>query len=197
MIGWRAGSLIASLALAACGTSDEGAPRCPAGYERDGARAARISARLSSVPEGRPLLGWLEDHVMCFAPEGLGVVTAEGQLLLPSTVDDGEGAARVGHLLVHARDGRPLEDDEDGPCDRRVARALDREAVAHVTEVRLQAALGVRPRRFAFEFAADVLAATPPEDVAIVRRYLEDHPDGAPGIDGLATAYRQRCTTGG
>jgi hypothetical protein len=169
---------------------------CPPGHVEAPERAARIAARLTSAAEGRALAPHLESHVMCFARDGLGAITGEHQLLLDSALDDGENAARVGHLLVHARDGLPMEGDERDDCETRIARALDREAVAHVVEVRLQTALAVTPRHFAFEFAAEVMREDEPHAIALVRRYLVLHPMGAPGIDGLAAAYRQRCAGG-
>jgi len=200
----RCGFFAIVATLGCSGPTNTGRPTCPPDYAEDTERAARVGARLSSVPEGRELTRYLDTHVMCFAEGGIGVITPTHQLLLASELDDGEDAARLGHLLVHARDGLPLEEDEAPrrhaalDCDARVAQALDREAVAHVVEVRLQAALDVRPRRHAFEFTADVLASpNEAEAIALVRRYLDAHPTGAPGIDGLAAGYRQRCAAGG
>lgn len=195
------GSAIALLLAAGCARPTADRAPCPAGHTESGARAARVVERLASVPEGRELARVLDAHVICFAPEGLGVITGERQLLLSDALDDGENAARLGHLLVHARDGLPLDSDRAGAgrdCEALVARALDSEALAHVVEVRLQTALEVTPTHFVFEFASQVRAA--PDEahaVALVRRYLAAHPTGAPGIDGLAAAYHQRCATGG
>lgn len=194
----RAAVLLSVVTLGCSGPVEERVARCPAGHTEDAPRAARIAARLASVAEGRALGRHLEGHVLCFAPDGLGVISEERQLLLSEALGDGENAARVGHLLVHARDGLPLEYGSVTDCDARVARALDREALAHVVEVRLQVALGVTPRHFAFEFAAEVMAADDDASaVALVRRYLNEHPTGAPGIDGLSAAYHQRCAAGG
>ena len=130
---------------------------------------------------------------MCFAPEGPNAIDADLTLVLDRALSDGEAAARVGHLLVHVRDGLPYQADAPGDCDARVARALDREAEAHAVELDLRRALGVGGARLIFPFEAAFHAAPSAERVALLRRWPEEHPDGAPGLDGLATGYRMRC----
>lgn len=184
--------------LLGCGTS-VAAPTvpCPVGHVRDPERAERLMAVLERAPAGAalsPLLARTEG--MCFSPDAIDVVTTERVLLLSTRSTDEEAAARIGHLLVHVRDGLPLGDLQPGAdCDAEVERALRLESVAYVTEVRLQAALGARPTLRRFEFEG---AIAPLDDAAAaehVLSYLRAHPTGAPGIDGLAAGYRTRCET--
>ncbi len=196
----RATGLAVALALVACGAPASAPAACAPGTSVDSARRAAIEARLASVEEGGALLAAARDRVreVCFAaPESASVVTTDGALVLARDLDEGEAAARMGHLLVHLRDGLPLEAVPEGArgarCEAGIERALARESVAYVTEVELQHALAITPRRFRFEFDA-VLAALPASERAPhVQRYLAEHPDGAPGIEGLASAYRARC----
>lgn len=172
------------------------APPCPEGALDQPARTDAIVALLGSVPEGAALLEATRARMgrVCFAPEGPNAIDADLTLVLDRALSDGEAAARVGHLLVHVRDGLPYVDAPPGTdCDARVAHALDREAEAHAVELELRSALGVGGSRLVFPFEAAFQSAPSHERVALVRRWLEEHPDGAPGLDGLATGYRMRC----
>lgn len=191
----RAGALALALTLGACG-ADAAEPPCPAGHHRDASRAAAIVQRLGTVPEGATLVSLLAGtQGICFGDEALNVVTSDRAFLLASSLEDGEAAARLGHLLIHVRDGLPMGDaiPSDADCDALVREALDREAVAYVAEVRLQRALGVTPRTLAFEFAFELERLDEPSARARVRAYLEEHPTGAPNIDGLSAGYLARC----
>lgn len=181
------------LVLAACGSADR---PCPSGHVRDEDRARAIVARLQSTPLGAALAAELPRTAgLCFSEHALNVVVEDHTLLLASSLPHDEAAARLGHFLVHIRDGLPLREpiDRGADCDALVARALDREAVAYVTEVRLQRALGVTPHALSFEFADDIATLEDAPAIATVRAYLEAHPTGAPHIDGLAAGYRERC----
>jgi hypothetical protein len=189
--------LLVALALAGCSEAHQG-PSCPAGTHIDEARSDAVRARLASVPSGASLLreAGARLTIVCFAPPtSPSVVDDAHDVILASDLDEGEAAARLGHLLVHLRDGLPDEGLRSSDCDAAVDHALALEATAYVREVELQHALGVTPRALAFEFAADVLAAPPGAREAIVQAYLAAHPEGAPGIDGLASAYRERCVS--
>ena len=184
--------------LGACGVPATRAA-CPAGTRADGPRAAAIEARLGTVSEGRALLA-SRDRVaaICFGdPASSSVITADRLVLLAGALEEGEAAARLGHLLVHAREGLPIDEVHAGldeaACDAAVERALMLEARAYVVEVALQDALGARPTTLAFEFAARLRATSEGEREGIVTAYLRAHPRGGPGIDGLADAYRARC----
>lgn len=197
----RRRALVIATLLAACGTPSAPSP-CRTGLHADEARATAIEARLASVPEGRALLDAARARLaaICFAePGSASVVTTDHVAVLARDLEEGEAAARLGHLLVHLRDGLPLEAVPEGAsdarCDEGVSRALALEATAYVTEVELQRALGAAPRVLRFELG-DMLAALPAgEREPAVQRYLAEHPDGAPGIEGLASAYRQRCAS--
>lgn len=184
-----------AIGLAACTSAP--VATCPAGTDADAARASAIETRLASVSEGRALLG-SRDRVaaICFG-DGASVITSDHVVLLARTLEEGEAAARLGHLLVHARDGLPIDVIHAGvsesDCDAAVDRALALEARAYVTEVALQDALHAQPSVLAFEFASDVRTSTPDAREPLVLAYLRAHPTGAPGIEGLAAAYRARC----
>ncbi|MFO0683891.1 MAG: hypothetical protein U0234_17675 [Sandaracinus sp.] len=193
--------LALSLVLAACGTTPVPAPAgCSEGLHADAARQARLEARLGSVAEGSALLAAARDRVaaVCFAaPGSASVVTTDRVLVLAEDLEESEAAARLGHLLVHLRDGLPLEAVPEGArgaaCDEAVTRALALESVAYATEIELQRALEATPHVLRFEITDAVLALAPEARARYVARYLAEHPDGAPGIEGLAHAYRLRC----
>lgn len=189
---------LALLVLIGCGAP---APACPSGTHADAARASAIEHRLASVAEGRALIDAARARVpaICFgASESASVISTDRVILLAEGLEEGEAAARLGHLLVHARDGLATDEVHAGmdadACELGVDRALDLEARAYVVEVSLQSALGARPTTLAFEFADAMRAAPPDARFEIARAYLRDHPDGGPGIDGLASAYRAICT---
>ena len=183
------------LLLAGCGAPPP-APPCPAGAHRDDPRAARIRARLASVPSGAALAADADGlvHAICFAPGGSASVVDDAHVVILATdLEEGEAAARLGHLLFHLRSGMPDAELTGPDCDLAVERALAREAVAYVREVALQAELGAQPHVLTFDFTAAVLAASPDAREQIVLDYLRSHPAGAPGVDGLAAGYRARC----
>lgn len=190
-------ALALALALAGCAG---GAPiaSCPAGTQHDDARALQIRARLSSIESGATLLREAGGQMsaICFAPPGSpSVVNDAHVVILASDLQEAEAAARLGHLLVHLRDGLPDAELVGPDCDAAVERALAREATAYVREVVLQAELHAEPRVLAFEFSADVRAAPIELREPLVHAYLREHPHGARGIDGLAAGYRARCET--
>lgn len=182
--------------IAGCGSGEPSTPHCPPGSQPDEARAAAVRARLASVASGEALIAAAGDRVSCVcfaAPGSTSAVDDTHAILLASDLEEGEAAARFGHLLVHLRDGLPDEGLHRPDCDAAVERALAREATAYVREIELQTEVGARPRMLAFEMSSDVLAAPREEREAIVLAYLRAHPHGAPGIDGLAAGYRERC----
>ncbi len=187
-----------ALVLIGCGAP---APTCPSGTHDDVARASAIENRLASVAQGRALIDAARARVpaICFgASESASVITTDRVVLLASGLEEGEAAARLGHLLVHARDGLPTDEVharmDPAACEAAVDRAIDLEAHAYVVEVSLQTALDARPTQLVFEFVDAMRAAPPDTRFDIARTYLREHPDGGPGIDGLASAYRALCT---
>lgn len=190
-----------SLSLPACSRAAP-APDvpCPAGTTSDAARADAIETRLTSVPRGRAIVDSARARVVrvCFGDaRGASVITDARIVVLAAGLEEGEAAARLGHLLVHARDGLPIDEIrpplDAAACELAVTRAMTLEARAYVEEVLLQDALGARPTVLAFAFADSVRAAAPEARESIALAYLRAHPDGAPGIDALETAYRGRC----
>lgn len=173
------------------------APPCPEGALDLPARTESIVSLLASVPEGAALIAATRDRMgrICVAQGGLNAIDDDRTIVLDRALDDAEAAARVGHLLVHVRDGSPYPERaaRGADCDAIVARALDREASAHGVELSLRRALGVSRGRLVFPFEEAFWAAADRDREQIVRRWLEEHPDGAPGLDGLAAGYRARC----
>lgn len=192
------GILVLALLGAGCGDPvgrSYHAPPCPEGALDLPARADAVVARLASVPEGAALIDATRERLgrVCFGRGPSVLEERERHVVLDGALGPGEGAARLGHLLVHVRDGSPYVPGPD--CDVVVARALDAEARAHALELELRRALSV-PAASALSFGElepAFWAAPEAERVALVRAYLEAHPDGAPGIDGLASGYRARC----
>jgi hypothetical protein len=187
--------LALALVLAACGTPASAPSACPTGTHADATHASAIEARLGSIAAGRALLDVTRAEVpaICFGDAAsTSVITRARVVLLADGLEEGEAAARLGHLLVHVRDGLPI-DQLHPPCDAAVEHAMALEARAYVEELALQDGLAAHPTTLAFEFADAVRDAAPDAREGIVRTYLHAHPDGAPGIDGLESAYRELC----
>lgn len=132
----RWASALAFLALVGC----DRAPRCPAGFSPDAARTRRVTALLLELPEAAPLVSAAEPFDVCWGEVSLSVLDDRRCVRLDRRLGDPEAAARLGHLLLHLREGVPLAEG----CDARaLALAEDRERGAHALEGRLRAALGV------------------------------------------------------
>ncbi len=192
--------LAIALVVVGCGPPAAPSPSCPSGTHLDAARASAIETRLASVDEGRAWIDAARARVsaICFGSvSSPSVITTDRTVVLSSALEEGEAAARLGHLLVHAREGLPTDmvgrGQGDATCDAAVERALTLEARAYVVEVSLQAALGAHPITLAFEFTDEMRAAPRTQREAIALAYLHAHPDGGPGIDGLESAYRALC----
>ncbi len=184
------------LALIGCGPASV---PCPSGTHADATRASAIEARLETTEEGRALMSARSGvSAVCFGDATrASVITSTRVIVLANGLEEGEAAARLGHLLVHARDGLPNEvlgaGQGDATCDAAVEHALRLEAHAYVVEVALQDALDAHPTMLAFEFAPEMRAAPPNERESIALAYLHAHPLGGPGIDGLESGYRALC----
>ncbi len=83
-----------------------------------------------------------------------------------------------------------------GDCDAQVDEALALEARALALELRLRRALGVTSRRLPYAFEDGFWSAPAAGRERLVLDYLRAHPDGAPGLDGLASGYARRCRAG-
>lgn len=205
---WRAAALVAVAALsigvvaavvwprreAPLAYAGPAAP-CPAGFFDQLGRAQTLQAALRSTDEGRALLDELgaTEVRWCFGAIEVPVVQDDRVLVLDRGMDDAELAPRAGHLLHHVVRGAPFPAsvERDADCDRVVHEALEREARAYALELRLRRALSVETARY--EFEAAYFAADASEGDRVIFDYLLSHPQGGPGIDGLAAAYRQRC----
>ncbi len=206
---WRTPALVAAIALSAgviaalawprgdAPIATGPAPPGPSAFFDQPGRADALRARLGTTEEGRALLEALgpTDVRWCFGAIERPVVQDDRVLLLDRDMDEAELAARAGHLLHHVVHGAPLGAiDRHTDCERAVRQALEREAQAYALELRLRRALGVPTARY--EFEAPFFAADPADGERLVLDYLLTHPEGGPGIDGLARAYRERCDRG-
>jgi len=129
---------------------------------------------------------------VCFGPAPVSVVTHDGALLIDARLDEGEAAARAGHLATHLSDGLIPSPTRGDDCAAYVDRALHAEARALALELRLRRAFA-GPRRVTYEIEAPFWAAPAASREALIVDYLRAHPDGAPGIDALASGYARRC----
>jgi hypothetical protein len=162
---------------------------------RDRSRAARVIATLAGIADGEVLLGSDTAGQICFG-SGPGTYLPGPVFSLPSDTSDEEAAARLVHLLHHARHGRGLvageRVDADENCDALVDEALREEAVAHVLEMQVRASLGVTPTR-PFVNEAAVLGLPGDARADAVLAHLRDHPEGGGGYEPLGRDYRERC----
>ncbi len=141
--------------------------------------------------EAAALLRGTESVHWCFCDGDSSVVVAQRFLILRRSDPDPAVAARAAHLLDHVVQGPPLRPTARGAgldCEARVDAALGREAEAYALELRIRDALHAGPSEYEFEVAYRRDA-----DVDAIATYLRAHPDGAPGLDGLASAYRRVC----
>jgi hypothetical protein len=120
------------------------------------------------------------------------VVTAESVLLLDGAQEEAAAAARMGHLLLHVAERTALDPPGDAGCEAWVDAALASEARAFALELRLRRLFGARGPS-GYEFEAAYFDAAPDAREALVLRYLREHPEGGPGLDGLSSGYAERC----
>ncbi|MDC0741803.1 hypothetical protein [Polyangium mundeleinium] len=182
-----------------CRSETPRASTCPAGFRADDARAEGILAKLGDVPAGARA----RDQALakggisfCFGRIGVSSVTTSGAVLIDEALGTEEAAARVGHLLTHVAEGLRVEPrgGEDESCEVITERALAAEAAALSLELGLRRALGVgSSARVRYEFEGGYWAAPEKAREGLVLDYLRAHPDGAPGIDALASGYARRC----
>jgi hypothetical protein len=194
---------LALLAIPSCRRADPPLP-CPLPFAPDGERARALESLLTSTPEGGAILARIprrSSPPVCFGPAVVSAITTDGVVLLDAGLEGPEAAARLGHLLIHAAEGLPMAHPTREPCPIQVDRALAAEAHALAVEIRLRRALGVAgsagpARRLPYAFEDDFWAAPAGEREALVLAYLHAHPDGAPGLDALASGYVRRCAEG-
>jgi hypothetical protein len=170
-------------------------PACPPDTHAAPDRQARLMERLHRAlpsltsPEAKALGQHQNRGDWCFGQQS--ELHEGGALVLDETLDDDEAAARAGHLLLHLL--IPPWTESPAPCEERVTQALDAEARAISLELDLRRALGVASPELGYAFAAEHQQAPPDQRIALIARYLRQHPDGAPGVPGLVNAYAQRC----
>lgn len=178
----------------------EGRAHCRGSARADPERAQRIVELLASTTDGRDLLGRApESPRICFNEHNPGAVTTEGIFWLDPRASEAESAARLGHLLLHRVEGGvpPPAGDRPRSCPEVVEAAAAAEARAHALELELRRELGVTSPRLTFPFERQFWAAPEPERVGVLRDLFLAHPDGAPGVLGVAAAYRHRCVDAG
>jgi hypothetical protein len=168
---------------------------CPQGTHADPDRRARLDQRLRSAlprlasPDALALGQAHDFGTWCFGQQS--ELQENGPLLLDESLGDDEAAARAGHLLLHML--LPPWPDSQAPCEERVAQALEAEAHALSLELELRQVLGVTAPKVSYAFAAEHQQSPPDQRIPLIEKALRQHPNGAPGIPGLASAYAQRC----
>jgi hypothetical protein len=193
--------LCGAIALAGCREPLPAAPPCPERTREDSARAQRLRDALGSTARGRALLRRADAGPplrLCFGIVAEPGITPERLVLLDERVGDAEAAARLGHLLLHADEGLPMDEGRarGRSCDERVAEAVRVEARAHALEIELRRDLGVTTPRARFAFEGAFWAAPPDRREAVIRSWLEAHPNGGGGVPGFIAAYRRACERG-
>ncbi|MDI1477417.1 hypothetical protein [Polyangium sp. y55x31] len=181
-----------------CRSEAPHASTCPAPFRPDAARAEGILAKLGEVPAGARA----RDRALakggvsfCFGRIGVSSVTTSGAVLIDEALGTEEAAARVAHLLTHVAEGLRVEpSSREDDCEEITARALAAEAKALSLELELRRAFGIgASARIRYEFEGNFWAAPAETREGLVLDYLRAHPDGAPGIDALASGYARRC----
>lgn len=178
---------------------------CPPSFQLNPKRSAQLLQLLESTEEGQAILqdvAHLPKDVQpayCFGSISIPSVTDRHAVLLNASHPLAESASRLGHLLTHITGEMPMQKTA-GDCEAQVDRALSREAKAFEVELKLRKELGVglphAPRpALPFEFEAEFWKTPESERESLIKRYLIAHPDGAPGVDALASSYKKRCAT--
>ncbi|MDI1447560.1 hypothetical protein [Polyangium sp. 6x1] len=183
-----------------CRSEAPRASTCPAGFRADTARAEAILAKVGELPAGaraRDAALAKGGVSFCFGRIGVSSVTTAGAVLIDEALGTEEAAARVAHLLTHVAEGlrvEPARGEEDESCEVITERALAAEAKALSLELGLRRALGIGAEaRVRYAFEENFWAAPEGAREGLVLDYLRAHPDGAPGIDALASGYARRC----
>jgi hypothetical protein len=174
----------------------QGRVTCPAGTWLDPARQTRIAGqlraglgRLTGRADAQQLArAWRDGDAWRFGRRS--ELQEAGPLFLDAALDDGETAARAGHLLFHRLMAPPWLPTHDASCDQRVRQALAAEARALALELELRRTLDVTRPRVNYTFTIDSDGAF---SAATIQSMLERHPDGAPGVPALGQAYAERC----
>ena len=170
-------------------------PGCREGQREDPERAAGLIALLSTT-EARDLLRRAPRPLrLCFTDTRISTVATDGVYTLAGRATDTECAARLGHLLLHTVEGRPLPAhiDRSRPCDAVVREALEAEVRANALELRLRRKLGVPLGAPEFPFEREFWDAAPGERSGVLRTYFKAHPEGVLGVPGYVGIFTRRC----
>jgi hypothetical protein len=188
-------AVLSGLAAVAGGCDRAPPAPCPAGFARNETRQGHLLDKLRASSEGRATLArWREPLQVCFGEARTSSVTEAGVLLMDGRLDEARGAARAAHLVAHLADGLPALARGKGDCEARVSRLLAAEARALALELRVARDLSAPPAEGGpFEVETVFWQAAPEAREAALVSYLRAHPDGAPGVDGLAAGYARRC----
>lgn len=185
-----AGGLTLALLVGALWLSTPRAPRpltvCGTG-RADSARARRVEARLATTGRGAELLAG-SPVAICFAGAGDSALVEDGTLILDEAASDAENAARLGHLLLHAREGLVLDPGSEATdCATRVQAALAAEVRAHALELELRRTLGVVSPRRRYAFEQRYWNAPAASRATLLGAALAAEPEG------IIRAYAARC----
>jgi hypothetical protein len=189
------------LAQAGCVAREPALPPCPDRHREDADRTRRIREALDATARGRELLRRADGSPplrVCYGRVDEPGITPERVVLLDDREGDAESAARLGHLLLHAIEGLPMDPSgaRGRPCDERVAEAVEVEARAHALELELRRDLGVTAPRARFAFEDAFWAAPADRRVEVIRAWLEAHPRGGAGVPGFIESYGRACREG-
>ena len=146
--------------------------RCPAGSAANQAREEELR-RYIELPKAKGV---------CWGKWPISVVDQDARLLLNQDLGPKEAAARAAHLHFHIGKQAP----RDTTC---LQWWVDQEATAMALELELYRKWGVSAARFGH--AAGYYRAV--DGHSYLRTYIESHPNGAKGMDGLYSAYQKRC----
>lgn len=185
--------LALGLSMASCRASDP-VPPCPAGFVPNDGRTRRLWERLGTASSGTTLLARSASKpILCFGATEISTLTTTGIVYFDDKLDESEGAARLGHLLLHFVDGMPMANPRPTDCERQVEEALRAESMALSLELQLRREFAVGKPRIAYAFESSYWNAAVEERERLILEYLRAHPLGAPGIDALAAGYAKRC----
>ena len=130
---------MALLLLSAIACTPSPSP-CPPDTREDDDRADRVHELLVSADPAEAKLDLPKP--VCFAGSGEAALTPTA-IVLQAAASDPESAARLGHLLTHARGLPPWPKKGGAPCEERLAQARAAETAGLAKENAIRTALGL------------------------------------------------------